>query len=96
MEEIGKYHACKAKVGNLNSRVCARDENVGGLEVSVNNIGRVDVLEATQNLVQDVLYVSKGHELCLVLNDSSQVRVHVFKHQVDVSLSHSLDGMQRE
>ena len=58
------------------------EEDVGGLEVAVQNISRVEVLETLHDLVDDVLFVD-------VLEDArSDHRVHVdlhcFEHEVDV------------
>lgn len=51
---LGVLDTGKAKVADLEVAVLV-DENVGRFEVAVDDAGRVDVLEAAKNLVQEVL-----------------------------------------
>ena len=50
------------------------DEQVGGLEVTVQHVGRVDVLEASQDLVEEIADVVVAQPLSL--QQLVQVRLH--------------------
>lgn len=56
------------------------DEQVGGFEVTVQHVGRVDVLEASQDLVQEVADVVVAQPLAL--QQLVQVRLHQGLHDV--------------
>ena len=64
----------EAKVGNLELAVCV-DEQVARFEVTVENVGRVDVLETTEDLVDERLEVSVGQGLARA-DDSREVALH--------------------
>ena len=56
------------------------DEQVGGLEVTVQHVGGVDVLEPSQDLVQEVADVVVAQ--VLGLQQLVQVRLHQVLHNV--------------
>eukprot|EP00968_Pinguiococcus_pyrenoidosus_P005296 scaffold340_cov256-Pinguiococcus_pyrenoidosus.AAC.20 len=58
-------------------------EDVGRLEVPMENAGGVDVLDAPQELIQEVLVVLVGERL-LRTQHPMQIRLHEVGHQVDV------------
>ena len=59
-------------------------ENVARLQVSVNNVGGVEILESTKHLVDEVLLVL-DLQLLLGLDDTIQVGLHELTDKVDVS-----------
>lgn len=56
------------------------DEQVGGLEVTVQHVGRVDVLESSQDLVEEIADVVVAQ--LLALQQLVQVRLHQSLHDV--------------
>jgi len=56
------------------------DEQVGGLEVTVQHVGRVNVLEASQDLVEEIADVVVAQPLGL--QQLVQVRLHQGLHDV--------------
>ena len=56
------------------------DEQVGGLQVAVQHVGRVDVLQAAQDLVEEVADVVVAQ--LLGLQQLVQVRLHQSLHDV--------------
>lgn len=59
------------------------DQEIAGLEISVHDVGGVDVLEAAEDLVHEILHVFIRERL-VGDDDLVQVRVHEFRHDVDV------------
>ena len=56
------------------------DEQVGGLQVTVQHVGRVDVLQSTQDLVEEVANVVVAQ--LLRLQQLVKVRLHQGLHDV--------------
>lgn len=56
------------------------DEQVGGLQVAVQHVGRVDVLQASQDLVEEVADVVVAQ--LLGLQQLVEVRLHQSLHDV--------------
>ena len=67
------------------------EEDVGGLDVSVEELGRVKVLESLEQLPGDVLLVNISEDACSY--HSMEVCLHMVKGEVDVSIILSLDDM---
>lgn len=59
------------------------NEQVSGLQVTVQHVGRVDVLESTQNLIQKVLEVGVGERL-LRADNLVHVSLHEFLHHINL------------
>ena len=74
--------ACEAKVANLEGAVGVH-EQVARLEVAVQHLGRVDVLETAEDLVNKILEVAVG-ELLVRADDLVQVRLHELLDHVDL------------
>lgn len=71
----------------MHARVCVDlevtggvDEQVGGLQVAVQHVGRVDVLQASQDLVEEVADVVVAQPLGL--QQLVEVRLHQSLHDV--------------
>jgi hypothetical protein len=71
---INREAAREAEIANLQLAVGV-DEQVARLEIAVQHVGRVDVLEAAQNLVDEGLEVGVGERLAGA-DDSCQVTLH--------------------
>lgn len=74
--------ARQSKVANFEVAV-AVDEQVAGLQVAMEDTARVDVLKASQNLVQEELNVLVAEHL-IGFNDLSQVGFHQVRHDVQL------------
>ena len=72
----------KTKVANLQLTVGV-DEQVAGLEIAVQDVGRVDVLETAEDLVDEGLEVGVGQGLATADN-GSQITFHQLLVQVDL------------
>lgn len=59
------------------------DQNVAGLQVSVYDIGWVDVFQSTQYLIQEVANVFFT-QLLLRVDDAMQITLHEIKDNIDV------------
>jgi hypothetical protein len=64
-------------------------QQVGGLQVTVKQVGRVHVLEALEDLVHDVLLVNVFEDIGS--NDGVQVGVHEVKYQVNIAVVFGTD-----
>lgn len=71
----------ETEVANLQFAV-GIDEQVAGLEIAVQDVGRVDILEAAEDLVDKGLEVGVGQRLATA-DDGSQVTLHKLFVQVD-------------
>ena len=67
------------------------DEQVGGFEVAVDDVRRVQVLESPQDLIQEVLHVLVAQRL-LACYDGVQVAAHQLAHHVYVVELLEADG----
>eukprot|EP00601_Ochromonadales_sp_CCMP2298_P016255 CAMPEP_0173223698 /NCGR_PEP_ID=MMETSP1142-20121109/3929_1 /TAXON_ID=483371 /ORGANISM="non described non described, Strain CCMP2298" /LENGTH=60 /DNA_ID=CAMNT_0014151885 /DNA_START=167 /DNA_END=349 /DNA_ORIENTATION=- len=56
-EIVASYHSGQSKVGYLDSTVAAGDEDVGRLEVAVDDVRAVDIRHGVHDLVHDESYV---------------------------------------
>jgi hypothetical protein len=67
------------------------DEDVGWLDVAVNESGRVEVVERFGHLVENVLAMS----LCqnILANESVQINVHVLEYQVNIAVVLGADDL---
>ena len=80
MVVLGVDDACESKVADLEQEMIAVDEEIRGLEIAVKNIGRVDVLESSQELIEEQLYVFLSEPF--MLHQLVEVRVHQFLNDV--------------
>lgn len=80
----------KTEIANLQLAV-GIDEQVTGLEIAVQDVGRVDVLETAENLVDEGLEVSVGQGLAAADN-GSQITLHQFLVQVDLIVAAGAAG----
>lgn len=72
----------KTEIANLQLAV-GIDEQVAGLEIAVQYVGRMDVLEPAENLVDEGLEVGVGQGLATA-DDSCKITLHEFLVQVDL------------
>jgi hypothetical protein len=88
---FGEHVAILAEVVEMSgqAKICKFElalggkQEVGGFEISVQDMCRVKVVKSLKELIEDILLVNL---LEFVLVDGSvEVGAHVFKHQVDVS-----------
>lgn len=75
------HDAGQTKVPNLQYQVLCVDEQVGRLEVPVQDISRVDVLEAPQELVHEEPGVALRQRA--LLQQLTEIRLHVLLNDVD-------------
>ena len=78
---MGVHDAGQSKVPNLQYQVIRVDKQVGRLEVTVQHIGRVDVLKASEKLVHEEPGVALWQKA--PLQQLTQVSLHVLLHNVD-------------
>lgn len=81
MRIVWVHDAGQPKVPDLHYQVFCVNKQVGRLEVTVQHIGRVDVLEAPEELVHEepgMIFRQKAS-----LKQLTQVCVHVLLHNVD-------------
>lgn len=71
---VDREAASETEVGNLELAVCI-DEQITGLEVAMKNVGRVNILEAAKDLVNERLKVRVSQGLTRS-DDSRQVTLH--------------------
>ncbi|WVZ69484.1 hypothetical protein U9M48_018260, partial [Paspalum notatum var. saurae] len=82
-KRIVERHPSKAKITNLELAV-AVSQNVLGLEVPVEDTCGVDVLHASEQLVEEELVVL-GREVVVGLDDLVEVGLHELEDDVDVA-----------
>ena len=63
------------------------EQQIGGFEVTMQHVGRVNVLHATQSLVDEVLDVVVS-ERVLGINNLVQIRVHEIHDHVNIYTSY--------
>ena len=80
----GVHHSRQAEISYFSCAVRARHQNVSRFDITMNNVGRVNVLQPDQNLIQHILDVLCLHILVGFYN-ISQVCVHIFKYKVQVT-----------
>ena len=80
----------KTEIANLQLAV-GIDEQVTGLEIAMQDIGRVDVLETAENLVDEGLEVGVGQGLAAA-DDSCKITLHQFLVQVDLVVAAGAAG----
>ena len=80
-------HPREAEVANLEIACCVQQQ-VAGLQVTVENIGRVDVLEAPENLIEEVADVVITESLSL----EKFVEVRLHETLDDVDILHGVQG----
>ncbi len=81
---IGADDTRQAEVSDLDRAVRTRDQDIGRLEVAVNDVGLVDVAHAVYELVEDVLDVLLC-EVLVGLQDLREICVHELEDEVDVA-----------
>mmetsp|Transcript_18337 Transcript_18337/g.19932 ORF Transcript_18337/g.19932 Transcript_18337/m.19932 type:complete len:102 (+) Transcript_18337:988-1293(+) len=81
---IGAHDTRQAEVSDLDRAVRARDQDIGRLEVAVNDVGLVDVAHAVYELVEDVLDVLLC-EVLVGLKDLREICVNELEDEVDVA-----------
>ncbi len=88
---VGREGACESEVGDLG--VAFRvEQNIGWLQIAVQNIGRVQVLQTFHDLVDYVLLMNFLQD---VRSDHSmQVDLHRIEHQIDISVVLRTDHIQ--
>ena len=80
----------KTEVANLQLAV-GIDKQVAGLEIAVQDVGRVNVLETAENLVDEGLEVGVGQGLATA-DDSCKITLHEFLVQVDLVVAAGAAG----
>ena len=76
---VHREASCQTKITNFQLTVRV-DQEIARLQVSMEDIGRVDVFETTQDLINEGLEVSVGKRLTRP-DDSSQVAFHELCHR---------------
>lgn len=71
---VDRETSCQTKIANLEFAVRV-DQQISGLQVTVQDIRRVDVLETAQNLVDKRLEVGVGKRLART-NDCGEIALH--------------------
>ena len=85
---LGVRHPREAKVANLEVACCVQQQ-VAGLQVTVENIGRVDVLESPENLIKKVADVVITESLGL--EQLVEVSLHQALDNVDITQTVDVD-----
>lgn len=81
MRVVGIHDAGQSEVPDLQYQILCVNKQVGRLEVTVQDIGRVDVLEAPEKLVHEEPGVALRKRA--PLQQLTQVSFHVLLHYVD-------------
>lgn len=84
--------SCKSEITNLELTTFV-EQDIAGLQVSVDDVGRVKVVAATQELVHKVLHVLVGKLLSRV-NDSVHVSLHQLGDNVNIFIASRGWGLQ--
>jgi hypothetical protein len=84
--------SCKSEITNLELTTFV-EKDIAGLQVSVDDVGRVKVVAATQELVHKVLHVLVGKLLSRV-NDSMHVSLHQLGDNVNIFIASRGWGLQ--
>ena len=92
MYEGNEHEPGEAKVADLEDAVGV-DEEVAGLDITVHDFGRVEVLDPAQQLVEEHLDVV-GREVLRRDDDLVQVRLHQLRDHVDLGKVLQLGRLQ--
>jgi len=83
---------CETKVTDLEKTVAVKEE-VGGLQITVDDASAVEVLEGLEELVDDELLVHLFEDVCA--DDGVKIGLHVLEHEVDIAVVLGLHNIQQ-